>query len=42
MPHIDDIIDRLGKAAYFSTIDATSGYFQIPVAEESTQKTAFK
>ncbi|KRH92925.1 LTR retrotransposon, partial [Pseudoloma neurophilia] len=41
IPRIDDIIEALAKAKYFSTLDATSGYFQIPLAEKDKQKTAF-
>ena len=26
MPRIDDLIDRLGQAAYISTLDLTKGY----------------
>ena len=41
MPRIDDLIDRLGKANYISTLDLTRGYWQVPVAKESQPKTAF-
>ena len=34
MPRIDDIIDRLGKARFISTLDLTRGYWQMPVATE--------
>lgn len=41
MPRIDDLIDRLGRAKYISTIDLTKGYWQVPLTEESKSKTTF-
>ena len=41
MPRIDDLIDRLGKGKYITTLDLTRGYWQVPVAEEDQHKTAF-
>ena len=41
MPRTDELIDRLGKAKYITTIDLTRGYWQVPVAEASRPKTAF-
>ena len=41
LPRIDDLIDRLGGSCIFSCLDAVSGYWQVPVAPESRQKTAF-
>ena len=41
MPRIDELIDRLGGAKYISTLDLTRGYWQVPVAPESQNKTAF-
>ncbi|KRH93508.1 pol polyprotein [Pseudoloma neurophilia] len=41
LPRIDEIIDSLAQARFFSTLDATSGYYQIPIAEEDKEKTAF-
>jgi hypothetical protein len=40
-PDIDDILDRIGKARIFSTIDATKGYYAIPMSEESKDLTGF-
>ena len=37
----DDTLDCLGGAFYFSVLDFCSGYFQIPLAEDSKQYTAF-
>jgi len=41
LPHMDDCIDFLGGAKVFSTLDCNSGYWQIPVADEDRDKTAF-
>ena len=35
------MLDKLGKAAYFTTFDLASGYYQMPVAEEDRHKTGF-
>ena len=31
MPRIDDILDQLGGARYFSTLDLASGFWQVPL-----------
>ena len=41
MPHINDLIDRLGKACYITTLDLAKGYWQVPLASEYRAKTAF-
>ena len=41
MPRIDEALDRLEKARWFTGCDAAAGYWQIPVEEESKEKTAF-
>jgi Reverse transcriptase (RNA-dependent DNA polymerase) len=41
LPRIDDSLDSLGGAQYFTTLDANSGYWQIEVAPEDQDKTAF-
>ena len=41
LPRIDDLLDQLGRAKYFSTLDLASGYWQIPVHLDSQDKTAF-
>ena len=41
LPRIDDTIDALYGAKYFSTLDLFSGYWQIEIEEEDKHKTAF-
>ena len=41
LPRIDDLLDQLGQAKYFSLVDLASGYWQIRKSEESKEKTAF-
>lgn len=41
LPRIDDVIDCLHAASYFSTLDLRSGYWQIPMEPEDKEKTAF-
>jgi transposase InsO family protein len=41
MPRIDDILDQLGGARCFSTLDLASGYWQVPLRKEDREKTAF-
>ncbi|XP_056605021.1 uncharacterized protein LOC130421252 [Triplophysa dalaica] len=41
MPRIDELLDRLGTARFYSTLDLTKGYWQIPLSPLSKEKTAF-
>ena len=38
----ESLFQRLGKSKYYSKIDLSKGYWQISVAEEDIEKTAFK
>lgn len=40
MPRVDELLDRLGKARFISTLDLTKGYWQIPLAPGLREKTA--
>ena len=42
LPRIDDLLDKLHGARYFSTMDLASGFYQIRIAPEDMPKTAFR
>jgi len=39
--NINEILDQLGSAKYFSVFDLASGFHQIPMNPDDAQKTAF-
>ena len=41
LPRIDDALDHLGGCKYFSSFDLRSGYWQIPMDEDSKDLTTF-
>ena len=41
LPRIQECIDRLGTATHLSSLDLTSGYWQVRIKDEDIPKTAF-
>jgi hypothetical protein len=41
LPRIDEILDSLGKAKWFTSLDLASGYWQVEMNEQDKEKTAF-
>ena len=41
LPRVDETLDTLGGAQYFTTLTLASGYWQVPLKEEDMPKTAF-
>jgi len=41
LPRIDNCFDCLGNSSWFCTLDLKSGYWQVPMAPEDIEKTAF-
>uniref|UniRef100_A0AAV2LVC5 Reverse transcriptase RNase H-like domain-containing protein n=1 Tax=Knipowitschia caucasica TaxID=637954 RepID=A0AAV2LVC5_KNICA len=41
LPRVDDSLDALARSMWFSTLDFSNGYWEVEVAEEDREKTAF-
>jgi len=41
LPRIDDTLDSLTGSKYFSTLDLTSGYWQVDLDQDAKEKSAF-
>ena len=41
IPALEDLLHKLNGAKYFSKLDATSGFYQIPLEDESSKLTTF-
>ena len=41
MPHVDDILGQLSGSTFFSSIDLRSGFHQIPLSKEASEKCTF-
>ena len=41
LPRTEDMFDALGGIQYFTTLDATTMYWQLPLREKDRHRTAF-
>lgn len=41
IPNITDVLDKLGKCQYFTTLDLASGFYQVEMDPQDISKTAF-
>ncbi|CAM5147825.1 unnamed protein product [Natator depressus] len=41
MPCTDELLEKLGRAQFISTLDLTKGYWQIPLDESTKERSAF-
>ena len=42
LPRIENILDQLGRAKFFTTLDLMAGFHQIPLDEDSRRFTHFQ
>lgn len=42
MPRIDDLVERVGRARYITTLDLSKGYWQVALAPDAKEMTAFR
>jgi hypothetical protein len=42
LPRIDDLLDKIEGAKYFTSMDLLQGFYQLPLRESDRPKTAFK
>ena len=42
LPRIDDLLDIVGKAQFFTSLDLSSGYHQLKINDADVEKTAFR
>ncbi|CAB3377299.1 Hypothetical predicted protein [Cloeon dipterum] len=40
-PHVQEVLDRFGGSKIFTILDLTNGFWQLPLKEDSQDKTAF-
>ena len=41
MPRVEEVFDSIGPVGFITTVDLAKGYWQIPMAEDSQEVTAF-
>lgn len=41
LPHIRDVVDKMEGSRFWTTLDAASAYWSMPLSEEDKEKTAF-
>ena len=41
LPHIEELINGIGSSKFITTLDLTKGFYQVPVAPEHKENTAF-
>ncbi|CAM4550808.1 unnamed protein product [Lepidochelys kempii] len=41
MPCTDELLEKLGRAQFISTLDLTKGYWQVPLDESAKEGSAF-